>query len=124
LTLTLLAQRITNLRDLKHESEAMIFRLQQSFIEERIDKVGGISSNQIRTLIKKLSFIMSFVRTGGEIKKNCEYIGISRKTFYNWMNEDSVFCNIIQGEFISNLKDEFPEWYDTDEFSNDQDIGE
>jgi hypothetical protein len=124
LTLTLLARKIANMGDSDKRSEIIINRLQKSFIEERIDKVGGISSNQIRTLVKKLSFIMSFVRTGGEIKENCEYIGISRKTFYNWMNEDSVFRNIIEGDLVTSLKEEFPEWYDTDEFSDNQETWE
>jgi len=71
-------------------------RFQDSFIEERLDRLGDGINGQLRTIIKKLDFLMTFIVAFGEIKEACEMTRISRKTFYNWINKDSAFRNIIK----------------------------
>ena len=43
----------------------------------------------VNTLVKS-------IETGLSIKKACDYVGISQKTFYQWVNEKSEFSNKIK----------------------------
>jgi hypothetical protein len=78
--------------------EIMLARRQKSFVEEKLNLMGDALTGQLRTLIKKLILIMNFATASGEVKKTCEFVHISRKTFYNWRNMDPAFRNILRGE--------------------------
>jgi hypothetical protein len=62
----------------------------------RLDGMAKLDSPQLRTLIKKLHFLMSFEKSGNEISKACEAVKISRKTFYLWMENDPIFKSLME----------------------------
>ncbi len=68
---------------------------QKEAIEARLDKLGKLKTPQVRTLVKKLAFLMSFEKNGSEIAKACDSIKISRKLFYLWLDNDPVFRKIV-----------------------------
>ncbi len=68
---------------------------QKEAIEARLDKMGKLKTPQVRTLVKKLAFLMSFEKNGSEIAKACDSIKISRKLFYLWLDGDPVFRKIV-----------------------------
>ena len=89
---TLLKDKNTQPREIR------LARHQKSFIEERLDLMGDALTGQLRTLIKKLIIIMKFATASWEVKKACELVHISRKTFYNYRNMDPAFRNILRGK--------------------------
>lgn len=62
--------------------------------QERIERAA---KQQNRTLIKKGEFLDIYGRTLGSIKATCLKVGISRKTYYNWLNNDPDFREAIEG---------------------------
>ncbi len=64
---------------------------QKSATAARLDKMAKFQGPQLRTLVKKLCFLMSFEQSGNEISKACEAVKISRKTFYLWLENDPMF---------------------------------
>jgi predicted DNA-binding transcriptional regulator AlpA len=38
---------------------------------------------------------MSFEKSGGEVAKACAAVGISRKTFYLWLEKDATFRTLV-----------------------------
>jgi hypothetical protein len=68
---------------------------QEKAIVARLEKMATLQGPQLRTLIKKLHFLMSFEKSGGEIAKACVSVGISRKTFYLWLEKDATFQELI-----------------------------
>lgn len=64
---------------------------QEKATKTRFDKIAKLGGPQLRTLIKKLYFLMSFEKSGNEIAKACEAVKISRKTFYLWLKNDPIF---------------------------------
>ena len=61
----------------------------------RLDHLADLKGPQLRTLIKKLSFLLSFEWAGMEISEACEHARISRKTFYLWNAKDPVFKKLL-----------------------------
>ena len=61
----------------------------------RLNHLTDLKGPQLRTLIKKLSFLLSFERAGMEISEACEHAHISRKTFYLWNAKDPVFKRLL-----------------------------
>ncbi len=61
----------------------------------RLNHLTDLKGPQLRTLIKKLSFLLSFERSGMEISEACEHAHISRKTFYLWNAKDPVFKKLL-----------------------------
>jgi transposase-like protein len=45
--------------------------------------------------IKQVNFIKAYLK-GGEVNKACESAGISKTTFYNWINEEGEFKKKFQ----------------------------
>jgi hypothetical protein len=68
---------------------------QEKAIAARLEKMAALQGPQLRTLIKKLHFLMSFEKSGGEIAKACVAVGISRKTFYLWLEKDAIFRTLV-----------------------------
>jgi hypothetical protein len=68
---------------------------QEKAIAARLEKMAALQGPQLRTLIKKLHFLMSFEKSGGEVAKACVAVGISRKTFYLWLEKDVTFQKLI-----------------------------
>ena len=68
---------------------------QEKAITARLEKMAALQGPQLRTLIKKLHFLMSFEKSGGEVAKACAAVGISRKTFYLWLEKDATFQKLI-----------------------------
>lgn len=64
---------------------------QEKATKARLDKLAKLDGPQLRTLIKKLLFLINFEKSGNEISKACETVKISRKTFYLWMENDPIF---------------------------------
>ena len=55
--------------------------------------------------IKKNSFVETYQKTNGNITDSCAVAGISRQTYYNWLEKEEGFRTaIIEAE--SNLNDE------------------
>ena len=71
------------------------FAWQEKAITARLEKMAALQGSQLRTLIKKLHFLMSFEKSGGEVAKACAAVGISRKTFYLWLENDAAFGKLI-----------------------------
>ena len=68
---------------------------QKEAIEARLDKLGKLKTPQVRTLVKKLAFLMNFEKNRSEIAKACDAIKISRKLFYLWLDDDPIFRKIV-----------------------------
>lgn len=71
---------------------------QKSATAARLDKMAKLEGPQLRTLIKKLCFLMSFEKSGNEIAKACAAARISRKTFYLWLEKDPIFKKLFETE--------------------------
>jgi hypothetical protein len=55
---------------------------------------------------KKRAFVETMVKAFGNISQSCNAIGINRRTYYNWMESDPIFHEIISGgEFEEMLLD-------------------
>ncbi len=61
----------------------------------RLEGMAKLDSPQLRTLVKKLLFLISFEKSGNEISKACEGVKISRKTFYLWCEKDAIFRKLM-----------------------------
>lgn len=61
----------------------------------RLSKMGGLAGPQTRTLVKKLSFLLSFEREGSDITKTAARTKIERKTVYNWIEKDPAFRKLL-----------------------------
>lgn len=46
--------------------------------------------------LQKKGFIDAYQKTFGNISQSCKAIGISRQTFYNWLNNDTEFKSEIE----------------------------
>ena len=44
---------------------------------------------------RKQQFIEIFLRKGGNISVTCEAVGVSRRTYYNWFEQDEEFKDAI-----------------------------
>ncbi len=99
--LTMLANRITtdpwDEKMMQRHGGAYATRAewQKSATATRLDKMDKLRGPQLRTLIKKIRFLMSFEESGDEISKACKAVKISRKTFYLWLEKDSVFRELV-----------------------------
>jgi hypothetical protein len=69
---------------------------QKSATAARLDKMAKLEGPQLRTLIKKLHFLISFEKSGGKISKACVAVRISRKTFYLWLENDPIFKKLFE----------------------------
>jgi hypothetical protein len=49
------------------------------------------NGEQIRTNVKKRLFIMLYKKTLGSVKATCDKVGVERRTYYNWLKNDSEF---------------------------------
>lgn len=51
---------------------------------------------------KKATFIKTLTESFGNISKACKAVGISRRTYYNWVEKDKEFKDEVEniGEFI------------------------
>lgn len=70
-------------------------------MKDQIDKVNKMA-------IKKPQAIELWRETHGHISKICSALGISRTTFYNWMNEDAEFATALV-DVEAELSDEIRE---------------
>ena len=96
--LATLADRITSEGEKLYGSYETFATRQKEATLKRLHSLGTLKGPQLRTLIKKLSFLMSFERSGGEITKACRAINISRKLFYLWCDNDPVFKKLLHLE--------------------------
>ncbi len=55
--------------------------------------------------IKKKQFVALYNQLFGHISNTCEATGISRQTYYNWLDDDTLFAQCIM-ESEMNLNDE------------------
>ena len=46
--------------------------------------------------LQKKGFIDAYQKTFGNISQSCKAIGISRQTFYNWLNDDTDFKSELE----------------------------
>jgi len=69
---------------------------QKEAIQARLPQLGKLKTPQIRTLVKKLAFLMYFEKNGSEVAKACDSIKISRKLFYLWCDDDPAFLKIVR----------------------------
>jgi len=69
---------------------------QEKATKTRLDKMDKLEGTQLRTLIKKLYFLISFEKVGGEISKACAAVKISRKTYYLWLENDPIFKKVFE----------------------------
>ncbi|KKT82710.1 MAG: hypothetical protein A3B99_01840 [Candidatus Yanofskybacteria bacterium RIFCSPHIGHO2_02_FULL_44_12b] len=94
--LCMLTDRITSGNEKLPSIWASRAERQKEAIVARLNKMADLKGPQLRTLIKKLRFLMSFEKSGGEIAKACMAVKISRKTFYLWIENDPVFKKLFE----------------------------
>jgi len=82
----------------------------KAVIEKRLDYMGNLEG-QLRTVIKKLEFLLSF-EEAGTIKRAASQIGIERKTYYNWFKQDPVFRSLVTISVEMKKEEYFNEDYD------------
>ena len=90
-----LADRVTTEPTPFHGKYESREQWQQEANAARLNHLKDLKGPQLRTLIKKLSFLLSFERAGMEIAEACEHAHISRKTFYLWNAKDPVFKKLL-----------------------------
>ncbi len=56
----------------------------------------GAKANKEAKAQRQKKFLEAFANTNGIIAPACESIGISRKTFYLWKNEDKDFAELVE----------------------------
>lgn len=79
------------------EKQNDMYEFEQPLGDERFKRVGGLDTQQARTLDKKHRFLVAYQKTGGNIKRACEHAGIkSTKTFYNWCRSDPEFKRTLR----------------------------
>jgi hypothetical protein len=59
--------------------------------------------------LKKKLFCEAWLKTFGNITHTCQLVGVSRQTYYDWMNEDPEFKKIIDNSDPLEIKLDFIE---------------
>jgi hypothetical protein len=95
--LTLLADKVTTEEQRLPEKYAYRMERQEKAIRARLERMGKLQGPQLRTLVKKLVFLLSFETAGSEVSEACRSAKISRKTFYLWRENDPLFKKLLQG---------------------------
>ena len=95
--LVMLADRITSEGEKipQGSSYATRAKWQEEANRARLERMGKLEGPQLRTLVKKLSFLLSFEKAGSEVSEACRLAKISRKTFYLWCEKDPVFRKML-----------------------------
>jgi hypothetical protein len=70
-------------------------RDKMEFIAKILDYMGDLVKSQMRTLLKKLEFLIVYHEEIYCVLKVCKRIKISRKTFYNWCAGDPAFMKMV-----------------------------
>jgi hypothetical protein len=91
----MLADRITSKDDNMPNIWLNRAKWQKEAILSRLEIMDKLECSQLRTLVKKLRFLMSFEKSGGEVAKTCAMVNISRKIFYLWCEKDLVFKKLV-----------------------------
>ncbi|MDD3487374.1 MAG: hypothetical protein PHF35_03295 [Candidatus Moranbacteria bacterium] len=60
---------------------------------------------QFRTQVKKRLFIEFYKKFLGSVRATCDKVGIERKTYHNWMNNDPEFRLEVKDVFQESLED-------------------
>ncbi len=68
---------------------------QEQANKARLERMAKLRGPQLRTLIKKLSFLLSFEKAGMQVTEACQYSHITRKTFYLWRVKDATFKQLL-----------------------------
>ena len=93
--LAALADRVSSGDEKLPDAWAHRVKRQKEAIKSRLAELGRLKTPQIRTLVKKLAFLMSFEKSGSEVSKACASVRISRKLFYLWLENDPVFRKLV-----------------------------
>lgn len=93
--LTMLIDKVTSEEERLPQRYAYRMERQQEANRARLDRMAKLTGPQLRTLVKKLSFLLSFEKAGSEIAEACRHAKISRKTFYLWCEKDPVFKKLL-----------------------------
>jgi hypothetical protein len=93
--LTILADKVTSEEERLPERYKYQMERQQEANRTRLERMGKLRSPQLRTLVKKLSFLLSFEKSGSEVSEACRSAKISRKTFYLWCENDPIFKKLL-----------------------------
>ncbi len=93
--LTLLADKVTSEDERLPERYAYRMQRQQEANRARLERMGKLEGPQLRTLVKLLSFLLSFERAGSEVSEACRASRISRKTFYLWRDKNPIFRTLL-----------------------------
>jgi hypothetical protein len=67
-----------------------------------------LSTQERTTEAKKKTFIDSFVKSGFNITKACDMTKIHRRTYYDWIEKDTDFANLVtdtQEALIDSVED-------------------
>ena len=75
-------------------------RHKSELLKEEEDK-----KEQERTRVKKELFLNIFAKTLGSVTASCDKIGIERKTYYRWRNDDENFAMAINNCWARKLDD-------------------
>lgn len=78
--------------------------------EKRLDYMGDLNG-QLRTVIKKLEFLLSFEEMGN-IKATAKHINVGRKTCYNWLRDDPVFRKLKEMSAEMKTEEYFSDGWD------------
>ena len=65
-------------------------------MEEEVNKVNIIKTDQERTIEKKAEFLEEYPGLLGIITATCQKIGIDRGAYYKWMDRDEIFKQKIK----------------------------
>lgn len=76
--------------------ERTIARIETEPAVERVNPAEEERQEQERTRIKKEWFLETFAQQMGSILHTCQIVGIERRTFYNWRNDDSEFRRALE----------------------------
>lgn len=93
--LFMLTYRIVSYKEQKTIWWSVIDEHKKDFIEKTLDRMGDFRGCQLRTIIKKLEFLIVYEEEMRNITKTCKRIGITRKTFYNWYMQDPAFRGVV-----------------------------
>jgi len=67
-----------------------------------------LSTQERTTEAKKKTFIDSFVKSGFNITKACDMTKLHRRTYYDWIEKDTDFANLVtdtQEALIDSVED-------------------
>lgn len=67
----------------------------KSLEKKKIKTIGGNKVNRNPIIDRKSKAIELWRETRGHVSNLCAGVGISRKTFYDWMKEDKEFATAI-----------------------------